>query len=66
MIGHKSSVTVPGSLHVYQGIAFVALLATVYVATPPGLRLKVMAIAAVVAVIVAVAAGYLYRATNRS
>ena len=61
MIGPKSTVS---GVHVYQGIAFIALLATIYVSTPPEPRWKVMAIAGVVGIIVAVAASRLYHAAR--
>jgi RsiW-degrading membrane proteinase PrsW (M82 family) len=61
MTGHKRSFS---SVHVYQSIAFVALMATIYVSTSPGPRWKVMVIAAVVALVVGFAASRRYRAVS--
>ena len=57
MTGPKITVS---SVHVYQAIAFVALLATLYVT-----RWKVMGIAALVAIVVALASSRLYHITRR-
>lgn len=62
MTGPKITVS---SVHVYQAIAFVALLATLYVTTPPEPRWKVMGIAALVAIVVALASSRLYHITRR-
>jgi len=48
------------SFLVYQAIAFAALLVTIYVATPPDPRWKVMLVAAIVAAFASLASALLH------